>query len=313
LVSINTVPMATNQGFKSLVPHPEKVNARYLAHWLSANCDYLQNLGSGATFKEISKAVVCRIKIPLPSLGVQRRIARILDAAEALGAKQRKALLQIATLGDAVFTGMFGDPATNPKQWPTHALGELAIKFSDGPFGSNLKSSHYTDEGIRVIRLQNVGRCEFRNSDHSYIGPAHFAALTKHECVPGDVIIATLGEPNLRACILPAFVPVALNKADCVQMRVAPARVSNHYVAALLNQPGTLALAQSRMAGQTRVRISMGRLRTLPVPVAPRALQEKFAESVESLNATRTFIQGHLNRLDDLFASLQDRAFKGEL
>jgi type I restriction enzyme S subunit len=292
-----------------------KLDRNYLAHFLlqPAIVALTAQRATGANLPRLSPRELERFRLPLPSLHEQQRIARILDVAEKLGAKRRDALSRTTILGDAMFIHMFGDPATNPKKWPTYALAELAIKFSDGPFGSNLKSSHYTDEGTRVLRLQNIGRGEFCDGDHAYIGPGHFATLAKHQCVPGDIIIATLGDPNLRACILPESIAVALNKADCVQMRVDAARASNQYVCALLNQSGTLALAQSRMAGQTRIRISMGRLRTLPVPVAPRALQEKFATSVDSISATRIRLQCHLSCLHALFASLQDRAFKGEL
>src|SRR5699024_11501251 len=72
--AINTVPMATNQGFKSLVPGPY-VYAKFLYHWLTSKTSYLQSLGNGATFQELSKATTCQIKVPLPSLDEQRRIA----------------------------------------------------------------------------------------------------------------------------------------------------------------------------------------------------------------------------------------------
>jgi len=96
-VAINTVPMATNQGFKSFVPNRERVHAKFLYHWLRRNRPYLESLGNGATFKEVSKAVVARIEIPLPTLAEQRRIAEILDKADALRAKRRAALTCSAT------------------------------------------------------------------------------------------------------------------------------------------------------------------------------------------------------------------------
>lgn len=78
-VAINRVPMATNQGFKSFVPIPGKLDAKFLYYWLRKSHDYLNSLGNGATFKEVSKAIVSRIEIPLPPIAEQKRIAAILD------------------------------------------------------------------------------------------------------------------------------------------------------------------------------------------------------------------------------------------
>lgn len=71
LVALNRIPMATNQGFKSFIPHKESTDAKYLYHWLKANRSYLDSLGNGATFKEVSKAGVSRIEIPLPPIGLE--------------------------------------------------------------------------------------------------------------------------------------------------------------------------------------------------------------------------------------------------
>ena len=91
-VAINSVPMATNQGFKSLVPRGGVLDAKYLYHWLRANRPYLESLGNGATFKEVSKAVVARVELPLPPIEEQRRIAAILDQADHRNDRPRAAI-----------------------------------------------------------------------------------------------------------------------------------------------------------------------------------------------------------------------------
>jgi len=243
----------------------------------------------------------------------QRRIAEALDRAEALRAKRRAAFAQLDTLTQSIFLDMFGDPATNPKMWPLRTIGELAAKFSDGPFGSNLKTEHYADEGIRVVRLQNIGVGEFLNDNKAYISEQHFERLKKHECRPGDILVATLGDPNLRACIQPKWLQIALNKADCVQFRAEEHIANGAYVCALLNQPSTACMAHGLMLGQTRVRISMGRLRDLKVPVPPLSLQQQFASRVAGVVKLKATHEVSLTQLDALFASLQHRAFRGEL
>ena len=253
------------------------------------------------------------LQIPLPPLAEQRRIAEVLDKAEALRAKRRAALAQLDSLNQSLFLDLFGDPATNPKGWPLKPVGSLASKFSDGPFGSNLKSEHYTEIGVRVIRLQNIGVGEFVDDDAAYISEPHFAKLKKHDCRPGDVLVGTMGDPNLRACIQPDWLPVALNKADCVQLRPDEGIANAIFVCALLNQPATERMAHDLMQGQTRVRISMGRLRGLEVPLPPLDLQREFARRVAAVEKLKTAQRASLAELDALFASLQHRAFRGEL
>jgi type I restriction enzyme S subunit len=279
---------------------------RYLYHFLRQV--RLPDAGYSRHFKYLRES-----EIILPPLPEQRRIAEVLDRAETLRTERRAALAQLEALTHTIFLDMFGDPSANPKGWHQRMIGELATKFSDGPFGSNLKSSHYTEHGIRVIRLQNIGVGEFIDNDKAFIAESHFATLKKHECREGDILIGTLGDPNLRACIQPESLPVALNKADCVQMRVDEQVATAAYVCALLNEPATERMAQGLMHGQTRVRISMGRLRGLKVPVPPLPLQREFARRVVAVERMKTAQRASLAELDALFASLRHRAFRGEL
>jgi type I restriction enzyme S subunit len=268
---------------------------------------------SGTSQPQIIRQNIVRIEVPLPPLAEQRRIAEVLDRAEALRAKRRAALTELDSLTQSLFLDLFGDPATNPKGWPCKPVGSLALKFSDGPFGSNLKSAHYTETGVRVIRLQNIGVGEFVDDDAAYISEHHFKKLKKHDCRPGDVLVGTMGDPNLRACIQPEWLTVALNKADCVQLRPDERIANAVFVCALLNQPATEHMAHDLMQGQTRVRISMGRLRGLEVPVPPIALQQEFARRVGAVEKLKQAQRAALAEQDALFATLQHRAFRGEL
>lgn len=282
------------------------VDPRYLYQFMRSI--QLPNAGYSRHFKYLRE-----VTVPLPPIEEQRRIAAVLDAADALRAKRRQALAKLDTLTQATFIDMFGDPQSNPRKWQERTLGSLATKFSDGPFGSNLKSSHYVGRGVRVIRLQNIGVGRFLGDDCAFVSESHFERLRKHECLPGDVLVGTLGDPNLRACVQPHWLPVALNKADCVQIRPDPGRSNAEWLCALINCPQTLASASDLMTGQTRVRISMGRLRNLVVPVPPIDIQHEFAERVRSVAQIRDGLAASLAQLDALFESLQHRAFRGEL
>jgi type I restriction enzyme S subunit len=293
----------------------KNVHPAYVSHFFQTP-EYWAQITRGArgvAQPGVNATTLKAIKIPLAPLAEQRRIAAILDKADALRAKRRGVVTHLNALNDAIFLDIFGDPATNPKSWPRNTIGELALKFSDGPFGSNLKTADYTETGVRVVRLQNIGVGEFLDEDKAFISEDHFRKLRKHECHPGDVLIGTLGDPNLRACIQPNWLTIALNKADCVQFRPDARIATAPYICALLNHPSMGRMAQELMHGQTRVRISMGRLRDLEVPVPPVEVQQSFGIQVVASEGLRTLNLAWLGEADALFNSLQSRAFRGQL
>jgi type I restriction enzyme, S subunit len=106
---------------------------------------------------------------------------------------------------------------------------------------------------------------------------------------------------------------VSLNKADCIQARPNDSLVNSEYLCALINQPSTEKMAHDLIMGQTRLRISMGRLRGLEIPIPPLSLQQQFAQRIASIEALKATHREALTQLDALFASLQHRAFRGEL
>ena len=302
-----------NQHIFRVVPDHGRIDPRYLKHMLSDALVQMEQHLHGATMKHVNRGEFLGTTIPLPQLAEQQRIAGILDAADALRAKRREALAQLDTLLQSTFLDMFGDPVTNPMGWPPTSLSAISEELRDGPFGSNLKTSHYVESGVRVIRLQNVGVGKMLNDDRAYISEVHFASLPRNHCRPGDVIIGTMGDPNLRAFVVPPSLTKALNKADCILMRVDIARVVPVYVCWLLNSPRITSMALRLVRGQTRGRISLGRLKELQISLPPMELQLRFAAFVESVEHQKARQRAHLAELDTLFASLQSRAFRGDL
>nr|WP_306799246.1 restriction endonuclease subunit S [Alcanivorax quisquiliarum] len=208
---------------------------------------------------------------------------------------------------------MFGDPVTNPKGWPRAALPDVAEKFTDGPFGSNLKSSHYVEEGVRVIRLQNIGVGSLLDDDLAFISEEHYQSLPRNHCQPGDVIVGTLGDPNLRACIIPEGLSAALNKADCLLFRPSDDKVLAEYICWLLNNPSLVESAAGLVRGQTRGRISLGRLKELEIPIPSLSEQERFRSVVRKLLDVQVKINSSCGGFSDAFSSLSQKAFSGQL
>ena len=305
------IPLCTNQGCKAFVPSPS-ILGQYLYYALQVAVPRLKALGTGTTFMEVSKADLEDFVIPFPPLPIQRRIAGILDKADRLRRMRRYALELSDQFLPALFLRMFGDPTRNPKGWPERPLRRLCTKFSEGPFGSDLKTSHYRSDGVRVVRLQNIGVGEFLDADKVYISNEHFSELKRHECTTGDVLIGTLGDPNLRACLLPAEIGTALNKADCEQARVNPTETTAEYVCWFLNMPQSLQIVPGLVHGQTRSRISSGQMAALPVPTPPLSLQKSFSRMVCEYEQLRDSHREVLRQAEHLFQSLLNRYFGKE-
>lgn len=170
-----------------------------------------------------------------------------------------------------------------PMGWTWATLGDLAAPdpgaITDGPFGSNLKSAHYTNSGARVIRLQNIGDGEFRD-DRSYVSLEHFESLRKHEIRAGDLALASLGDSPPRACIVPRLAEPAIVKADCIRIRLHP-EVLNHWVLSALRAPQTRNRVRGLIKGVGRPRLGLGQIRTIPIPLPPLAEQHRITHAVE--------------------------------
>jgi type I restriction enzyme, S subunit len=167
--------------------------------------------------------------------------------------------------------------------WRTVRLGDITSEesaFCDGPFGSNLKTEHYTASGARVVRLQNIGAGKFLDNDRAYISVEHFQSLRTHSVEPGDVVVAALGNgarPAGRACQIPSDFGPGIVKADCFRLRMPDDVVFAPYLIAILNSPMFLSQIADRLRGATRPRMTLAILKDTLIPLPPLSEQERVA------------------------------------
>ena len=199
-------------------------------------------------------------------------------------------------------------------------LSNAADAFSDGPFGSNLKTEHYTSTGARVVRLQNIGRGEFLDADKAYVSLEHFGHLERHHVHAGDVVVAALGDgarPAGRACRVPNDFGPGLVKADCFRVRLPHDVILPEYLVAYLNSPESLRRVSEQMRGATRPRVNLEMLRQLVVPVPSVAVQRESLAALHDRTARALMIQAagehQLRAIAAPPAALLRRAFSGEL
>jgi type I restriction enzyme S subunit len=308
-VAINAVPMATNQGFKSFVPHRDKLDAKFLYYWLCMNRAYLESLGNGATFKEVSKAVVSRVELPLPPLREQRRIAEVLDNADALRTRRRATLAKLDNLTQSMFLDMFGDPARNPKQWPKRRIGELLESASYGT--SEKAGSIGTCPVLRMNNITTSGEIDLSSLKYMDLSDADGDRWLVR---PGDILFNRTNSADLvgKTAIVRGSERMAY-AGYLIRLRVT---VDNNpeYVAAFLNSK----YAKTVLRGMCKSIIGMANINATELKAMwtfqpPLARQRLFAMRVGSVERARADQRRSLAVQDALFASLQHRAFRGEL
>lgn len=307
-VAINTVPMATNQGFKSLVPGPS-LHAKYLYHWLKSKTEVLQSLGNGATFKELSKKTTEQIRIPLPPLPEQRRIAAILDHADALRAKRRQVLTHLDTLIAAAFNSAFGPPQDWPNRWVMGTIGDLALSVDYGTSGKAGESGQWP-----ILRMGNVtdaGRLDL--SDLKYIDLTQ-AEQAKYTVRPGDLLFNRTNSKEKvgKSAVVRTDQPLAL-AGYLIRVRFKDSATAE-FVSGYLTSPHGLAVRQRlAKAAVNQANINASEMRGIAIAHPPSDVKTSFEAALVAIEAQRTRVQRALATDDGLFASLQARAFRGEL
>ena len=307
LLAINSVPMATNQGFKSFVPDPTQLEARYLYRWLEYNRKWLQSLGVGATFKEVSKATVSRIELPLPSVAEQRRIAAILDKTDELRAKRRKAIAHLDALNQSIFHSMF-----EKTQHQTSSI-ELADAVAPGTIVTYgiVQAGEESPGGVPYIRTGDLSDGRIASEKLRRTDPVIASKFERSRVSADDIVM------SIRATVgTVAQVPPALDGANLTQgtARIAPGPdMTSSYLLEYLRAEPTQRWIQRNVKGATFKEITLERLRRLPVTTPPLELQQTFATRIAAVERLKETHRKHLGELDALFASLQSRAFKGEL
>ena len=207
-----------------------------------------------------------------------------------------------------------------PEGWVWARVEQLASfepnAITDGPFGSNLKTAHYTSAGPRVIRLQNIGDGVFIDVA-THISQEHYETLLKHRIEAGDLVIATLGEKPPRACVIPPSIGPAIVKADCIRFHPERQLASSHYLNCALNAESTRTRMETIVHGVGRPRLNLGEIKAIALPIPPMDEQLRIVAEVEDrlsiLDKLEVAIMANLKRAERLRQAVLKQAFEGKL
>lgn len=255
------------------------------------------------------------LSIPFPPLSEQRRIATLLDQADALRAKRREALAELDKLSQAIFIEMFGDPATNPKGWPRKSIQSVCASPDDikcGPFGTQLSKSEVTEAGIPLWGIKNVNAA-FQLPAFEFLHTNTASRLKAYNLAGGDIVMTRKGTVG-NCAVYPDNFPEGVMHSDLLRIRTdtdlcLPVFLSHqlHHSKDVEHQL-TLISGGAVMPG-----INVTKLKSIEVLVPPVELQKKFAERSAAVDDLKEVGEVAKEKLGTLFQSLQHRAFRGEL
>ena len=314
--------MATNQGCKGLVPR-KQIDHKFLYYYLGSIVQLLNDLGTGATFRELSGGKLKEVTVPLPPRPEQQRIVTLLDeafvgiaTAKANAEKNLQNAQELIGIGFKSIT-----ESLDPAKWPMLQVQALAASHKGamrtGPFGSQLLHSEFVDEGIAVLGIDNAVANEFRWDRRRYITEEKYQEMGRYRVFPGDVLITIMGTCG-RCAVVPDEIPLAINTKHlcCITLdreKCLPEYLHSYFLHDLTARDYLTAHAKgSIMAG-----LNMGIISELPVRLPSLEVQaeivKRFAGLSEETQRLETIYQHKLTALDELKKSLLHRAFNGDL
>jgi type I restriction enzyme S subunit len=310
------VPATTNQAVCHIIPDPRVAEVRYLFHALSRQVSNLVARGVGGAQPNISQAIVRDLLLPLPPLAEQRRIATILDQADILRTKRRAALNRLDSVSQAIFLDLFGDASTNPKGWPVRPVSDYVFEFQGGK-SIEAESSENAVTQNRVLKVSAVTGMQFLPSESKPV-PDSYQPPEEHFVQAGDLLFSRANTTELVGAV--AYVnatPPNLLLPDKLWRFVwrQPLEVDPLFIWALFQTHAVRREIERRATGTSgsMKNISQEKVFGIATILPPLSLQQDFVRSLAKVEGLKSAQTGSLVQMCDLFASLQHRAFRGEL
>ena len=294
-----------NQHIFRVVPDKDRVEKRYLRHGLKGALLEMQRHLHGATMQHVNRGEFLATKFYLPPLAEQRRIADVLDRAEALRAKRRAALAQLDSLTQSLFLDLFGDPVINPKKWPRKLFSEVGTLDRGASKHRPRNAPELLGGPYPLVQTGEVANCngyicEY-HSTYSEVGLRQSKMWPAGTlCITIAANIAKTGILRFDACFPDSIVGFRTEDSATVE-----------FVRSWLSFLQKSLEDAAPESAQKNINLAL--LRNLAVPLPPIALQREFARRVTAVEALKTAQRASLAELDALFATLQHRAFRGEL
>ncbi|URF04295.1 restriction endonuclease subunit S [Cupriavidus campinensis] len=298
-----------NQRVCKITARSDVLDESYLFHFLPLVLKKIEDATPFVTVKHLSANGLRDEAIPLPALAEQRRIAAILDKADTLRAKRYEAFAHLDRLAQSIFVEMFGDPATNPKGWPVRKIGDLLTSAS---YGTSEKSG--TEGKFPVLRMNNItrtGEMDFADLKYTDLDESEY---DRYLVKQGDVLFNRTNSAELvgKTALYRREDPMAY-AGYLIRLRTNDEN-DPEYLAGFLNTDYSKRILRSMCKSIIGMaNINATEIQAMRIAQPPRAIQNEYRERISGIVSSKALHQRVLREGENLFASLQLRAFTGEL
>lgn len=289
-----------------------RLDRRYLAYFLRQPemVDFANSRTTGANLPRLSPKALAEFEIPLPPLDEQKRIAVILDQADELRRKRQRAIDRLNQLGQAIFYEMFGDPVA-PDANNAERLADMA-ELINGDRSSNYPSGDdVKDSGVLFLNTTNIKNGELDLAKSQFIAEKKFASLSRGKLARHDLVITlrgTLGQCALFDCEFETgFINAQMMIIRCNET------IMPRYLKEYISFPSVQKKLNSANTGSAVPQLTGTQMKEMQIIVPSLGEQKKFVAAVDAARTVLGASSSHCAGLDNLFASLQHRAFQGEL
>lgn len=290
----------------------KKADPKFVSHFFQTQNYWNQITKStrGVAQPGVNATTLKQLQIPLPPLAEQKRIAAILDAADALRAKRQQALAHLDDLLQSTFLTLFGDPVTNPMGWDQVELSEL-IETGDKINYGVVQPGEDFPGGIPLVRVGDFVSGDLDQTSIKYIHPDIEKKYKRSRLNGKELLVSCVGSIGTISKV-PDWAK-GFNIARAVARVPLRREISRDFMLFCLRSQAVQRhfLKETRTVSQPTLNI--GLIKNVPVISPPLPLQQRFAAIVGKIEAQKARHRAHLAELDTLFASLQSRAFSGEL
>ena len=295
------------RGVAGLFGHMDKLDQKYLWHWLTNATPFLKSKGKGATFLQVTKEDICSLEISLPPLEEQRRIASILDKADELRQKRQQAIEKLDQLLQATFIDMFGDPVSNPKGWDLFKLSDLG-NIATGNTPSRDDAENYGNY-LEWIKSDNLNNDEdYATTSTEYLSEK---GAQKGRVVPAGSILVTCIAGSFNCIGNLAMVDRKVSFNQQINSIIPNDNVVLEFLYYLMkiSKP----IIQNASTNSMKGMISKSKFSEILLPVPSKEKQLQFVELFKKLYSLKESHKLYSNQSDSLFISLQNQAFSGTL
>lgn len=302
-------------GFCVLRPRANSLESPYLFHWVKTP-DFISNmvrLATGASYPAVSDAIVKQSLIPLPDLNDQRRIAAILDKAEAVRVKRVLTVSKLNLLVPSLFEAMFGEPKTNPHRFPVINLGEMIV---EGPQNGLYKPASDYGSGTPILRID--GFYSGRITDLSALKRVRLSngEAESYELKEGDIVINRVNSLEYlgKSAVVPNLLEPTVFESNMMRFRLDEKHVLPSFLIQLLQTPYIYSqILRGAKNAVNQSSINQQDVKGFRICVPPIELQREFAHAVGVIQSQQARCDAFKAKADEAFASMQNRAFRGDL